>query len=300
MWKGRFKIQRTSNTQWESHNMNAGFTVQLVVFKSTQSAPSDIVVENNQIEMQNASTFIGRKVFNHSDLGITETFEPSPALDLIFAHNEALVNDRLAELEETLKSYRDHYLGQYQWKQETMSYAFLVHIYNNHNLPQSSLVPQLIACEQNVALHRLSINHQATLACLYDRIRITNLSPLHKVWYVFWDEFYRQNWRECRPIQRHTSDFSPVFTTSICYHPKTRIRLEKWLTERRLFHSGKKGKSGYIHHGLLNRLYCLLELVAFGDQAPQGARVRMHVYEREERYSSLRLQQSGYPTDVYY
>jgi hypothetical protein len=62
-------------------------------------------------------------------------------------------------------------------------------------------------------------------------------------------------------LQTHAPDFDPHYPTSIAYRLLPRSVLETFLTQRGLFKPG--GKSGFIHSGILNKLYFRLNQIVF-------------------------------------
>jgi hypothetical protein len=254
---GRISIHYTSDVIWEQqYNMSAGFKVS---FSARQTA--DITLARTRGGTINSHSF------GEAELGITPEFNYTPELEALFEVNKGILAIRIGHIVQIMEEYRTFYANQVHWKAETMSYSFFTHIYNNSFLSDAELKEKLVELEKNQTLIDVPQSHSAVLACLRNRMELAQRSAVHQVWYVFWDDIYRLNWETCLLLRDYITDFSPVWQSSICYHPMPREKLESWLQKR-----GILGK--FIHTGHLNLLYAILQQSTFGEHVPVGARLR--------------------------
>lgn len=72
---------------------------------------------------------------------------------------------------------------------------------------------------------------------------------------------YRRNAADVPALSNRPEDFSPHYRTSICYRPMSRAKLESFLIERQL--APVDGRGGWLHSGLLNRMYFYLDEIMF-------------------------------------
>ncbi|CAG8463870.1 23822_t:CDS:2 [Gigaspora rosea] len=161
---------------------------------------------------------------------------------------------------------------------ETLSYGFYINVYDNPSIPLESLPALLMATETNEKVRSIPETEYPTLIYLYERMRIINLSRVHQWWYLFWEDLWRKNHKEIEDLRKYPQDFSPAYRSSLCYRPMIRLELEEFLQKRGLWKN--EGRDGFLHSGILNRIYLYLNNVVFGRNS--GSKRKNNKNEVEE------------------
>ncbi|KAG0253358.1 hypothetical protein DFQ27_007447 [Actinomortierella ambigua] len=247
--RGLFTIHRKKTSTWKGHNMNPGFSVTITYTDGEISDP------------QGSPQLFHETTIGHSIIGITRDFQVTPALAKLLRDNHELIRRNLPKVHKVMRAYKDHYRREAHHKDETLSYGFFLNIYDNPTLRQSELGPVLMATEENSLLRFPDRELTTTIQFLYERMAMVHSSICHQWWYLFWDDLYRKNHEEIP--QLIPASFSPAFPTSICYQPMPRAELEQFLEKHGCWL--KHGRSGFMHVGVLNRIYAFLNRLVFED-----------------------------------
>ncbi|CAI2166476.1 7591_t:CDS:2 [Funneliformis geosporum] len=249
---GILSIQRNKLSKWRDHNMNPGFKVTM----SYDNPSHECVV-------------------GHDVLGITDDFQMTYQLQKLFSDNQKVVQEGLVQIQKLMDEYRQYYRNEAQWKEEVLSYGFFVNIYDNPSIPLESLPALLITTEENKLIQAIPESEYPSFIYLYERMRVINLSRVHQWWYLFWEDLWRKNHKEMPDLVKYPQYFSPTYRTSICYRPMTRSELEEFLEQRGSWQND--GKSGFLHSGVLNRIYLYLNNVVFGRKTKNGTSRRWNI-----------------------
>ncbi|KAJ1918544.1 hypothetical protein H4219_002558 [Mycoemilia scoparia] len=329
--KGIVRIQRHKSTMWQDrYNFNPGFKCTMDVFETGQLC----VVDNKVVSATNptnmvAGTHIDVRAYNRyllgstmsntsqglanalsagsksAIIGLNNNYDPTPHLTHLFSENQALIEARLPLIQKAFRHYRKWHIEEFDRKQFALSPHFHTLVFspehrdNLANLPSYDQLRQIIQNEKNVDIKGLFEYHGQDLASLYQRLNAITPSqstdPISLPWYIFWDDIYRRYSTLVPQFEQYAADFSPLYTTSICYRPMPRTDLEVFLEERRLWEAieisssssvmrsgsigGSRGASvagsrsfgpaslgysgqpatGFLHSGVLNQLYSWLD-----------------------------------------
>nr|CAG8491263.1 8510_t:CDS:2 [Entrophospora candida] len=255
--RGLLSIQRNQRTKWQDHNMNPGFIVTITYASSNRWDADDVVKQP-----------IKERIVGHDVIGITDDFQMTPQLEKLFNDNEDILETNLVSVQSVMKKYRKFYHDEAKWKEDTLSYGFFVNVYDNPSIPLEALPVLLVSTENNHLVQSIPESDYPSLVYLYERMRIVNLSRVHQWWYLFWEDLWRKNNKEIPHLSKNPRDFSPAYSVSICYKPMTRLELEEFLEKRGCWQNG--GKKGFLHSGVLNRIYLYLNNVVFHGKSKKG------------------------------
>jgi len=247
--QGLLSIQRNKRSKWHDHNMNPGFKV-------------TISYMNQCYETNSISQPLHERIIGHDVLGITDDFQMTYQLQKLFSDNQKVVQKSLVQVQKVMDEYRQYYRDEARWKEEVLSYGFFVNIYDNPSVPLEALPALLITTEENKLVQAIPESEYPSLIYLYERMRVINSSRVHQWWYLFWEDLWRKNHKEMSNLAKQPQYFSPAYRTSLCYRPMTRVELEEFLEKCGCWKNN--GKGGFLHSGVLNRIYLYLNNVVFG------------------------------------
>ncbi|CAG8466098.1 26770_t:CDS:2 [Dentiscutata erythropus] len=245
--RGLLQIRRNQLSTWNGHNMNSGFEVAIMYTNEFNPSPDH------------------ERTVGHDIIGITHDFQMTPQLERLFTDNYEIVSKGLDQIQSIMQKYRKYYRDEAIQKEETLSYGFFINIYDNPSIPLETLPTLLMTTETNPKVQEIPVTDYPTLIYLYERMRIVNLSRAHQWWYLFWEDLWRKNNQEIEELRKYVQDFSPAYRTSLCYRPMTRLELEKFLKNRGIWKN--EGRNGFLHSGVLNRIYLYLNNVVFTRQS---------------------------------
>ncbi|CAG8623522.1 8765_t:CDS:2 [Cetraspora pellucida] len=244
---GLLQIRRNQISTWNNHNMNSGFEVTIMYTNAFHSSTDH------------------ERTVGHDIIGITHDFQMTPQLERLFTDNYKVVSQGLERIQSIMQQYRNYYKDEAIQKEETLTYGFFINIYNNPSIPLETLPTLLMTTETNPQIQEIPVTDYPTLVYLYERMRVVNLSRAHQWWYLFWEDLWRKNNQEIEELRKYAQDFSPAYRTSLCYRPMTRLDLEKFLKNRGIWKND--GRNGFLHSGVLNRVYLYLNNVVFVRQS---------------------------------
>ncbi|KAJ8514702.1 hypothetical protein ONZ45_g7784 [Pleurotus djamor] len=234
-------IKRKGQLDWHGVPLGSGFDVELVY----------------STEVRQPGTLIG----------LTEDFDLTPPLARFLTLNRDIIDSRLDYIERELGDYKTHHEAECRYKRDTLTYGFLTNVYDQPQAP-SSLVRWIRDHEKDVRIGQLLVQEEQAISMAYERVNAVSESEAASWWYIFWDDFWRQNHDAIPALNLHASDFNPHYPTSIAYTPLPRANLEAFLIQRGLM-SGTSKPNGYLHHGFLNKIYIRLNEAVFHD-SPQA------------------------------
>ncbi|KAF9316036.1 hypothetical protein BG003_002394 [Podila horticola] len=245
--RGLFTIHRKKLSSWQGHNMNPGFSVTITYSDGEVQDP------------QGSSQLLHETTIGHDIIGITRDFQVTPGLARLLRDNHALISRGVKKVKKVMQAYQNHYRHEAHRKDSTLSYDFFINVYDNPTLKQSELQPLLLATEENPKIRHFNTSASTAVVFLYERMAAVNRTRCHQWWYLFWDDLYRKNREEIPQLK--AKEFSPAFPGSICYQPMSRGQLEMFLEAQGCWQ--KKGRAGFMHVGVLNRIYTFLNELVF-------------------------------------
>ncbi|KAF9182915.1 hypothetical protein BGZ51_004359 [Haplosporangium sp. Z 767] len=245
--RGLFTIHRKKMSSWQGHNMNPGFSVTITYSDGEVQDP------------QGSSQLLHETTIGHDVIGITRDFQVTPALARLLRDNHALISRDVKKVKKVMQAYQAYYRNEALHKDTTLSYDFFINVYDNPTLKQKELEPLLLATEENPKIRHPSPQVSLAIQFLYERMRAVNRTRCHQWWFLFWDDLYRKNHVEISQLV--PKEFSPAFPESICYRPMSRPDLEKFLERQGCWQ--KNGRAGFMHVGVLNRMYTFLNELVF-------------------------------------
>ncbi|GAA6064386.1 hypothetical protein JCM10212_002919 [Sporobolomyces blumeae] len=239
-------IGRNSTFKWRGYNHASGFDVSL---EYTDGYGLDV---NGKTRSNMSLTVTG------TDTGISSDFALTRALACLLQRNREIVEERLPLVEDALRTRRRYFADEAAEKSRVLSHGFLTSVYAEPVSSVAELDQRLRAKEQNSDVQNLVRTYPTTFRCLEERMQSVLGSRLRAWWFVLWDDLWRRNC-DLGAIKSRPADFSPQYSTSLCYNPMKRADLEAFL-ERGGF---DVSRSGFFHPGLLNQIYFLLDEMAF-------------------------------------
>jgi len=165
-----------------------------------------------------------------------------------------LANEMKA-LDQLDTQYREKLNSDFEAKRHILANAFWYYVYNDATKLRHELESYFRDVETNEFLKDFPEKNIAGLDFLYKRMNFIDQDDEHRLWYVFWEDFYIQN-KTCRIVMKHVALFDPTKGSSICYKPMKREVLEQWLRNIDL-HSGCI--KTYFDKATLDVLYDRLE-----------------------------------------
>ncbi|KAG0287880.1 hypothetical protein BGZ96_008268 [Linnemannia gamsii] len=284
--RGLFTIHRKKMSSWQGHNMNPGFSVTI-----TYS-------DGEILDPEGSSQLLHETTIGHEVIGITRDFQVTPALARLLRDNHALISRGVRKVKKVMQAYQSHYRNEALRKDDTLSYAFFINVYDNPNLKQKELEPLLRATEENPKIVNPSRPVSTAIQFLYERMGAVNRTRCHQWWYLFWDDLYRKNHEEIPQLT--AKEFSPAFPDSICYRPMARPDLEAFLEKQGCWLKG--GRAGFMNVGVLNRIYTFLNVLVF-DKMTKEQRQRqleMTTVERQRLEQLFLVTKANVHTDGTY
>lgn len=194
--------------------------------------------------------------------GLTEDFEMNATLSRFLQDNETLIFERAPLVEKLLSKYRRHFQREAHWKERVLPYSFLTDVFDNDGLSPLGLRMALVDTGCARSMRNLPVLYEGSITLMYERLAAINRSPVHRFWWILFDEIWRLNSSDYSHLRKYRRSFSPQYPTSIAYRPMPRQALEQFLHKRGLWK--KKGaKGGPFNRGMLNRIYFYLNEIVF-------------------------------------
>ncbi|KAF8078665.1 hypothetical protein FPV67DRAFT_1465988 [Lyophyllum atratum] len=231
----QLRINRRGQLVWDGLQLGSGFDLELKYSKKL-SVAGDVI-------------------------GLNDDYDLTAPLARFLERNQALIDQRLSYIEQTVDSYRHHHRKVGRWKNRVLTYRFLSHVYDHPRDP-ATLAASCLEFEQDQRVRHLMTTCEPTLQSTYDRWAFVSRSEARTWWYLFWDDLWRRNHDTIPGIKRYATDFNPHYPMSIAYTPLPRAALESFLSQRGLF--SKTGAwSTFFTPGFLNKLYLRLNDTVF-------------------------------------
>ena len=250
--EGVLKIERRHEFDWAGYNFDGGFDVSIVYEQGkTKEASGAISTVQKRMEVSASRAF-----------GLTEDFEMNPSLSRFLQDNETLIVERAPLVEKLLNRYRRHFQREAQWKQRVLPYSFLTDVFDNDGLSPLGLRMALVDTGCGRSMRNLPIEYEGCITLMYERLAAINRSPVHRFWWILFDELWRLNSNDYSQLRKFRRSFSPQYPTSIAYRPMPRQELEEFLHKRGLW-KNKGAKGGPFNRGMLNRIFFYLNEIVF-------------------------------------
>lgn len=250
--EGTIKIERRHEFDWAGYNFDGGFDVSIVYEEGRmKEASGGISMVRRRVKVSASRAF-----------GLTEDFEMNPTLSRFLQDNETLIFERAPLVEKLLNRYRRHFQREAHWKERVLPYSFLTDVFDNDGLSPLGLRMALVDTGCGRSMRNLPIHYEGSITLMYERLAAINRSPVHRFWWILFDEIWRLNSNDYSLLRKYRRSFSPQYPTSIAYRPMPRQALEQFLHKRGLWKK-KGGKSGPFNRGMLNRIYFYLNEIVF-------------------------------------
>ncbi|PWY99668.1 hypothetical protein BCV70DRAFT_148120, partial [Testicularia cyperi] len=250
--EGTLRIHRRREHEWTGYDFASGFDVSIVYDEGkTKESNGALTTVRQTIEVSASRAF-----------GLTESFDMSTTLSRFLQDNESLVVQRAPLVEKLLKRYRREFEREARWKERTLPYSFLTDIFDNDGLSPLGLRMALVDIGCRRAVRNLPIYYEGCVTLMYERLAAINRSPVHRFWWLLFDELWRQNSADYQGLTKYRRCFSPQYPSSIAYRPMPRKAFEKFLEKRGLWKKGGS-KGGPFNRGVLNRIYFYLNEIVF-------------------------------------
>ncbi|SPO28705.1 uncharacterized protein UTRI_04583 [Ustilago trichophora] len=250
--EGTLKIERRNEFDWAGYNFDSGFEVSIVYEEGKmKEATGALSTVERRIEVSASRAF-----------GLTENFDMNTTLSRFLQDNETLIVERAPLVEKILRKYRRDFERESRWKERVLPYSFLSDVFDNDGLSPLGLWMALVETGCGRSMRNLPMLYEGCITLMYERLAAINRSPVHRFWWIIFDEIWRLNSNDYALLRKFRRSFSPQYPTSIAYRPMTRQALEQFLARRGLWKkNGAKG--GPFNRGLLNRIYFYLNEIVF-------------------------------------
>ncbi|QRW03458.1 hypothetical protein RhiLY_02457 [Ceratobasidium sp. AG-Ba] len=197
-------------------------------------------------------------------IGLNDAVDLTPQLARFFLLNKRLVDAKISEYLECLRTYRARAHREASSKAATLSYDFLDTVYSHPASPEV-VARILVDEEQDVRVRELVVGYEDVFQAMYQRMEYVGKGKISAWWYIFWDDFWRRNKATIDALKIYQSDFDPQYTSSIAYRLLSRAALETFLKQRGLWSSRNKwyGNWCWLNTGMINKIYFHLNWLAF-------------------------------------
>lgn len=169
---GALQISRNSDVTWRGYRYGSGFRV-TIAYGDGQGQDSEGELLYDQ-----------RLTVEADALGIPSDFSLSAAVAKLFHRNRAVIQARLPQLENLLKTHREYFFNLAEWKQRTLSHSFLFDVVAEDGLPLKELEHVVQTRERDENVQNLVSTHRGSIVYLEERMNIVNRSQVHQ-WCVF-------------------------------------------------------------------------------------------------------------------
>jgi hypothetical protein len=250
---GVLTIQRKGAVQEQhgTYNFQSGFQVAITYDYGECRDAGGAYIKRKGLTIDGAAAF-----------GLGDDFEWTPSVQRFFHSNSGILQGRLGAIQDLLNRYRQAFYNEARSKRNTMGYSFLVDIFEKPVLEAEEMEALFQHSSCSKAIRELPARYPATTTLLLQRLNHLARSPLHRWWFLFWDDLWRQNQEDYKCLSRHEGVFSPQFPTSIGWTPLPRHQLEERLRATEGVWSEKGTKRTIFHSGLLNQMYFALDGLA--------------------------------------
>lgn len=252
--EGLLSIRRREGSMEETYDFHAGFDVSITYDYGQRRDADGLSVDRNKLVLDGATAF-----------GLRDDFEWTTNVQRFVHANNGIVESRLSTMQILLEQYRHAFYTEAREKRNTMSYAFLLDVFEQPVLEVEQLERMFDQSSCSPLVRQLPQAYPATTRLLLERLNHLNQSPIHRWWFLFWDDLWRQNQKDYIALSKHKRTFSPQFPSSVAWTPLPRDRLEALLKSKEGIWSEGGQKAAVFHHGLLNKIYFTLDELASQD-----------------------------------
>jgi hypothetical protein len=250
--EGILTIQRKIGPTMGDYSFESGFDVFVTYSQGQKRDAGGLSVIRKSLTVDAAAAF-----------GLRDDFEYSPSLQQFFNDNHSIIALRYPQMAQILQNYRIRFYREALEKRKTMQYAFLTEIFDTPSYNIDAMEKDFGCSKGNAAVRHLPQRYKAASTMLVQRMAHVRQSHVHQWWYIFWDDFWRQNNGDYLALRSNAQLFSPQYPTSIAYTPMSRISLEELLKSRKGIWKATNVTKGIIDQGLLNRIYFMIDELAF-------------------------------------
>ena len=121
-----------------------------------------------------------------------------------------------------VRNYRNHCRLEALQKHQTLSYNFYLNIYCRPHMAYHDLTSLLKQVDINPTIIDIPNYARSGMIYLFERMTIVNQSSVHQWWwdlhgnsieirYIFWDDFWRRNFKDIGSLRKYEEDFSPAY-----------------------------------------------------------------------------------------
>ncbi|BGP35334.1 hypothetical protein JCM10296v2_007170 [Rhodotorula toruloides] len=238
----RLRIMRNSTCEWRGYNFSSGFKVSLE-YRDGEGVDSRGRLRTGQ-----------RLILSDSQVGVLPDFCLTQDIARLFRHNRRLIDKRIPNVERRMRQHREFFQHEADLKTSVLSRRFLLSVFADDCQSTDNIDRNLRATEQNPNVQQMCSLHKATFVRLEERMAAVTSSAVRAWWFLLFDDLWRRN------PGLPAACFSPHHSSSICYNPMSRAKLEAFLRERGF---STTSSYAYFHAGFLNQIYFYLEEQVF-------------------------------------
>ncbi|PRQ70885.1 hypothetical protein AAT19DRAFT_11042 [Rhodotorula toruloides] len=238
----RLRIKHNSTCRWRGYNFSSGFDVSLE-YRDGEGVDGRGRLRTGQ-----------RLMLSGPQFGVLPDFSLTQDLAKLFRLNRHLIDERLPDVERRMRQHREFFRREADLKSSVLSRGFLLSICGDDCLSTDDINQHLRTTEKNPNIQQMVLLHEATFVRLEERMSTVTSSAVRAWWFLLFDDLWRRN------PGLPAACFSPHYSSSICYNPMSRAKLEAFLRERGF---STTSRYAYFHAGFLNQIYFYLEEQVF-------------------------------------
>lgn len=207
------------------------------------------------------------ETIGHGPLGIQSDYAMTEGLRKVmglyggdYAKNAFPIRDHTPTVLRNFQVYRDYYFGEFQRKENTLTYAFWFYVYNNDSIDPQQLSHIMTNCERNPLVQQFPSKYATELQMVQQKLAYYNSHPAVAYWYVFWHDVYCHN-KSMDMFKGKADLFDPYKADALCYKPMQRADLVALLEKEGLRVAPSCGgrKRGGFNDQLLDKLYTRMD-----------------------------------------
>ena len=123
--------------------------------------------------------------YDGSIFGVNAEFDLTDGLAKFLTLNHKAISIRLPEINRKLSEYRRHYSQEFKRKVDSLSYGFLVYVYNRP-MDSSGLAKDVIRKEKSPRVRQLLAGSALVFDVTFERLSAVSTSEVAVWWYLFW------------------------------------------------------------------------------------------------------------------
>lgn len=249
--EGVLSIQKKVGPTKGGYSFESGFDVFVTYLQGQRRDAGGLSIVQKQRTIDAAAAF-----------GLRDDFEYSSSLQQFFNNNYSIITLRYPQMAQIMQNYRIRFYHEAVEKRKTMQYDFLIDVFDKPTINMKDMEKEFGCSKGNAALRQLPYRYNAASTMLVQRMAHIQRSHVHQWWYIFWDDFWRQNNGDYAALRSNAQLLSPQYPMSIAYTPMPRKSLEDLLKSKKGIWRANDVK-GIIDQGLLNRIYFMIDELAF-------------------------------------